>query len=364
MSTDSPAPLTLAEAIAIFVNDLADAPRTQKTYRTGLLALTRFVADQYGGSTEHPNVPAATLSLASLDHDLLHSFYLWMSKRGYGNFTIRTYLAATTALLNYLDAHELLPATFSIEKARRRLRERAKRVIYPRPQVDEELPQIVLYYDKLELPPDDTPSHHRQRLTLLRSRAIVHTLYASAGRISEIASLTRADVAEGRKDEVYLRVTKGDRPRTIFLTAQAQAAIKAYLAARSDDHPGLFISHGRDAGKRLSAVSLWATVKQAARALNMDVTPHQFRHYRATQMLNEGAPLEAIQDILGHADIATTKKVYAGYLKPQLRDIYDTYTRTPDEAMADLAAARGKAGRRRSDRRPQDSIDKPTPARV
>ena len=126
---------------------------------------------------------------------------------------------------------------------------------------------------------------------------------------------------------------KGGKQRFIYLTRLAGKAIRDYVTERQDTHPPLFISHSGSRGRRLSKVSIWQTVKRAASALQMDVSPHDFRHFRARQMLDEGAPLEAIQEILGHSDISTTRKVYAIYSRQSVREIFSRTTLTPEEAL-------------------------------
>jgi len=314
---------TLEEAIENFLRALQTSPHTHKTYSTGLHAFTTFL--------EEKGTPLSSPTL-SLEEEALEEFFLWLNGRDYSRFTVQTYLAAAVAFLRHLFRHHLLSPDFSIERAKEKLRSVTPRGSYPIPRPDPELPSIILYYDNMPLPQGDSRQAHLARLRLLRSRAIVHTLYASAGRIAEVAALNRKDVADGRRREVVV-TGKGQKQRFIYLTPEAQQAISAYVQARQDNYEPLFISHGRDYGHRLSAVSIWATVKRAARALGINVTPHDFRHYRATQMLEEGAPLEAIQDILGHSDISTTRRVYAHYSKPHIREIFDRTTLPPEEAL-------------------------------
>jgi site-specific recombinase XerD len=207
--------------------------------------------------------------------------------------------------------------------------------------VDPELPKIVTYYDELSLPQAGSRQNQLERLKILRARAIVHVLYASGGRVSEVASLTREMVLDGRLDEVHL-TGKGGQPRLILLTPEAMKAIQTYVAERQDDYPGLFISHGRGHGKPLGRGTIWTVVKTAARSLGLhkSTSPHSFRHYRATQLLNEGMPLESVQAYLGHQDISTTRKVYAHTKTAVLRDQLATFGRSPIEAMEDLEAQR------------------------
>jgi len=339
MTEETPSP-TLGAAVTAFLDHLHGSPRTRKTYATGLSAFQLFLSESVGGD-EHPPAP----SLGELGVDVLVHFSHWLEDREYSSFTVRTYLAAVTAFLAYLFTQGLLPDGFSMEKARERLRQVSRPAPYPIPRPDPELPRVIQYYDSLPLPEGDARRDHLARLRLLRSRAIVHTLYASAGRIAEVAALNRKDVADGRRSEAIV-TGKGDRQRFIFLTPEAQRAIAAYVRARQDEYQPLFISHGRDYGTRLSQVSIWATVRRAARALGLEVTPHDFRHFRACQMLEEGAPLEAIQDILGHADISTTRRVYAQYSKPAIRDIFARTTLTPDEALEKLQQRRREEAER------------------
>ena len=290
----------------------AASPRTVETYQQALKRLALCLCEiEYAGL--HESEPPYRVD--QLEDDLLLVFYEWLNQQ-YRPRTVAVYLAAVRRFLVWLDAHDALPPTLSVSRAQNRLKAVQGQVRRPSESahaVDPGLPAIVTYYDNLALPPAK-PSHRVRRLCLLRNRAIVHTLYASAGRVSEIGALTRDQVLDGRLDEVLIR-GKGGKHRVILLTAEAQAAIAAYCAEREDRSPGLFISHGRNKGKPLGRWALWKTVKDASRALGLyrGTSPHDFRHYRARQLLHEGMDLEVLQAYLGHADIATTRRIYAPY---------------------------------------------------
>ncbi|MDY7039655.1 MAG: tyrosine-type recombinase/integrase [Chloroflexota bacterium] len=344
MTDITPPSPPFSKAVSDFLDSLHGSPRTRKTYATGLSAFQLFLAESAPADQD----PPAPLSLELLDNEVLAHFSRWLADREYSRFTVRTYLAAATAFLVYLFSQNCLAEGFSIEKARARLGQASRPMPYPIPRPDPELPRVIQYYDDQPLPDGNTRRAHLAGLRLLRSRAIVHTLYASAGRIAEVASLDRKDVADGRRSEAIV-TGKGDRQRFIFLTPETQRAIAVYVQARQDEYQPLFISHGRDYGTRLSEVSIWATVRRAAKVLGLEVTPHDFRHFRACQMLEEGAPLEAIQDILGHADIGTTRRVYAQYSKPAIREIFARTTLTPDEALDRLQVRRLREAERARD---------------
>jgi integrase/recombinase XerD len=336
---------TLEEAREAFLATIL-TPRTAATYRWALTALERFVTEtEYGGRDAGDNrEDSPPLPVGHLQDDVMEEFYYWLTNRYQSQQTVRTYLSAVRRFLTWLDARELLSGDFQLSKAQSRLKAaqgKRSRPPYKHRRVDPELPKIVTYYDDLSLPQADSRQNQLERLKILRARAIVHVLYASGGRVSEVASLTREMVLDGRVDEVHL-TGKGGQPRVILLTPEAMQAIQAYVAERQDDYPGLFISHGRGRGNLLGRGTIWAVVKTAARALGLhkSTSPHSFRHYRATQLLNEGMPLESVQAYLGHQDISTTRKVYAHTKTAVLRDQLATFGRSPTEAVEDLEAQR------------------------
>jgi site-specific recombinase XerD len=331
---------TLGEATRQFLDGITRSARTQETYALGLKTFQHFLqASDYAGCAGHPPPAPEELSTAAFQNDVLLQFCRWLLAQEYSESTINTYLSAAKRLFRRLYALDQLAQTFNLGKALEKLRD-FTRDIEQRdpdpPNPDQRIPQILLYYGEMALPQGE--KHRLERLRILRARAVVHTIYASAGRVSEVTSLNRADVQDGGVREVMI-TGKRAKKRLIFLTAEAQQAIRAYTHARgSDEHEALFISHGRNYGARLSRQTVWRTVKQAVTALGLykAVSPHDFRHYRATQLLNDGARLEDVQAILGHAHIGTTRSVYARTDRRTLREVYDTFTRSPQEALADL----------------------------
>lgn len=232
--------------------------------------------------------------------------------------TGRTYMAALLSFFGYLVGIDQLPPGLSLEKVRARLKRQRKTALQPSSKVvnldmiRQQIPLIVDYYCALPLPSPGNDPYNR-RLSLLRDRALVATLYSAAIRISEAVALDRKHVADGRAEDVLI-TGKGGRARTIHILEYAREAIRAYLAERTDNNPALFVSHSRRAnGKRLTTRSVQRMVETAVAALNLppSLTPHDFRHYRATELLREGVPVEIVQEYLGHADISTTRAVYA-----------------------------------------------------
>jgi site-specific recombinase XerD len=336
----SPTYPALAYAAEQFVASITRSARTQETYALGLKTFERFLHETgFEGCAGAPPPTPGALSTAAFQDDVLLKFCRWLLTQEYRESTVNTYLSATKRLFRRLYALDQLPPTFNLSRALEKLRDFTRDIEQREPNPpnpDQRIPHILLHYDNMLLPEGD--KQRLKRLRILRARAVVHTIYASAGRVSEVASLTRAQVQDGGVREVMITGKRG-KMRLIFLTIDAQRTIRAYAQARgADGYRPLFISHGRDYGTQLSRQSIWRIVKDAVTTLGLyeGVSPHDFRHYRATQLLNDGARLEDVQAILGHAHIGTTRDVYARTDRRTLREVYDTFTRSPYEAIADF----------------------------
>jgi site-specific recombinase XerD len=254
-------------------------------------------------------------------------------------------MAAVTGYLNFMDGYDRLPDAVQLGKLQRQLarrqieRNQAENVI-DLDQARQDIPKVIAYYDSLPLPPEN--DRYNRRLSLLRDRAVVKTLYSTAARISEVVSLNRSTVGQGRAAYATI-VGKGNKGRTLHIRGYAREAITAYLSERSDTNPALFISHSRNStSARLSATSVHNVVKKAVRALGLfeSLSAHDFRHYRATQLLRAGMPLEVVQEFLGHADVTTTRNIYAPVLGVHVvTEWLDNLDITPLDALHDTDTA-------------------------
>lgn len=156
-----------------------------------------------------------------------------------------------------------------------------------------------------------------------RNRAIMETLYGCGLRVSELTSL---EISRVFLDEQYLIVTgKGNKQRVVPMSPVACSEIEAYMA---DDRPLLDIKPGEEnilflnrRGRRLTRVMIFYIVKKLAEAagIKREISPHTLRHSFATHLLEGGANLRAIQEMLGHESIATTE-IYLHVDRSRLRD--------------------------------------------
>lgn len=165
-----------------------------------------------------------------------------------------------------------------------------------------------------------------EELVPLRDRALLELLYATGARVSEVVQLDVDDLATG--DVVRVR-GKGSKERIVPVGSYARAAIDAYLtrarpelSRRGRATPKLFLGAR---GAPLSRQSAWLVIQHAAERaqLSAHVSPHTLRHSFATHLLQGGADVRVVQELLGHASVATTQ-IYTHVSVDALRDVYAT----------------------------------------
>lgn len=163
-------------------------------------------------------------------------------------------------------------------------------------------------------------------ITGLRNRALLELLYATGARVSEVVNLDVDDLAQG--DFVRVR-GKGSKERIVPVGSYARAALDAYLtrsrpelSRRGTATPRLFLGAR---GAPLSRQSAWLVMQGAAEraGLTSHVSPHTLRHSFATHLLQGGADVRVVQELLGHASVATTQ-IYTHVSVDALRDVYAT----------------------------------------
>jgi len=166
----------------------------------------------------------------------------------------------------------------------------------------------------------------------LRDRAIMELFFSSGMRISELMALD-ADQMSFLDDKSATRtyelsiVGKGGRARTIFISPHAAKWLRAYLIKRRDVCKPLFINHRtRTDNRRLTPRSVQNMISRCARlaGLSKKVTPHTLRHTYATDLLDHGADLRSVQELLGHKNVSTTQ-VYTHVTNKRLRDIHEKF---------------------------------------
>jgi len=297
---------TLQQSVEAFLNMLrverGASTHTLKAYRNDLASFARHL-DTSGSP------PPAVWTRSLFD-----AFVNALRAQGLSDSSIARRLTALRVFLRHLFAEGLIPQDLTrwIEVPRRSRR----------------LPGV-LTPDQVRSLLEPTPANasRGQRRRRVRDDALLELLYATGTRASEATSLKITDVnlAMG-----YLRcVGKGNKERVIPLGRRAAARVKEYLdrvrARRPDSTRSPFLFPGRK-GRAIRRETLWRRLQSRAAATGIGgrVYPHLLRHSFATHLLRNGADLRIVQELLGHASVATTQ-IYTHVDAARLRAIHESF---------------------------------------
>ncbi len=248
--------------------------------------------------------------LAALDRRTLRRYVSFLGERRYARRTIARKASAIRSLLAWAVKRELLDADPSDDLAV--------------PKLDRPLPKVLKasHAGRLcEAPPDDSPAG-------IRDRAVLELLYGSGLRVAEVCGLDlpNLDLRHGR-----LRVTgKGRKERQIPVSDAARRALTSYVAGsrvlfleKHPDGPDRAAVFLNDRGNRLGPRSVRRLMTKYGRAEGLPPTsPHALRHSFATHLLDGGADLRTVQELLGHENLATTQ-IYTHVSTERLRAVYE-----------------------------------------
>jgi len=233
------------------------------------------------------------------------AYLLYLQKKGRATSTISRNLASIRSFYQYISKNKLIDhdPTAELES----------------PKVEKKLPQI-LSPEEVELLLEQPQCVD---LKGYRDKAMLELLYATGIRVSELIQLDLQDV---NIDMAYIRCNKGTRERMIPIGSMAINALKEYLSkarpmlVQNDEEKALFVNIN---GKRLTRQGFWKIIKQYKNKakINKDITPHTLRHSFAAHLLENGADLRSIQEMLGHSDISSTQ-IYAQIAKNRIKEIY------------------------------------------
>jgi len=274
------------------------SPHTVRAYGRDLLQFAAHLEEQMGRPPR----------LGDADVLAIRGFLAFLHEKGCGRATVARKLASLRTFFRYLNREGLLKAN------------PARLLVSPRQQ--RRIPAHISEADAaalLDVPGDGLPA--------LRARAILELLYATGMRCSELVGL---DVSEVDLDARMARVLgKGRKERIVPFGVPARDALVAYLAARhataKDDT--LFISRtGRRLGDRWMRRMVADRVRQVA--LTKKVSPHTLRHAFATHLLERGADLRSIQELLGHSSLSTTQR----YTHVNAKHLLEIYSKTHPRA--------------------------------
>ena len=246
--------------------------------------------------------------LRKVDRKHLRRYVAYLTERSYARRTIARKISAVRSMLRWAVLHDLIPASPAEDLGV--------------PKLDRPLPKGLRAADAarlVDLPPSDDPIG-------LRDRAILELLYGSGLRVAELCALDVDDV--DLRGGAVLVTGKGRKQRRIPIGEPTRAAFDAYLPTRlwflergpGRDQAALFMNRR---GTRLDQRSVRAALTRYATADGLPpISPHGLRHSFATHLLDGGADLRAVQELLGHENLATTE-IYTHVSTERLRTVYE-----------------------------------------
>lgn len=285
------------QALSLFDGHLKAQNRSENT----LIAYNNDITQFIDFTTRELNIEPESLTVEQVDIYIVRSFLGELTDQGMERKSMARKLSALRAFFKFLCREGILQKS------------PVQRIATPK--LGRKLPHFLFLeqVEKLLQTPDCA--------TLLgaRDQMILELLYGSGLRVSELAGLNRLDVdSEGS----LLRVRgKGSKERLVPLTKYAIEAIQAYLQKREDQQVALLLNYQ---GSRLSTRSIRRILEKVAleAGLSQHLHPHMLRHSFATHLLDGGADLRSVQELLGHAKLSSTQ-IYTHLTRERLLEVYE-----------------------------------------
>lgn len=246
-------------------------------------------------------------NLAEVDEHLIILYLMNLKQEGKAVTTVSRHLASIKTFYKFLLGENIVASnpTSNLETPKTGMR-------LPQVMTEDEVERL------LQQPNLNTPMG-------IRDKAMLELLYATGLRVSELVSL---DIDQVNLDVGYLRcMGKGSKERIVPIGSVATEYLKLYLQksrtrlAKRNSLNALFLNH---LGTRLTRQGFWKILKKYVQeaGIKTNVTPHTLRHSFATHLLEHGADLRAVQEMLGHADISTTQ-IYTHVTQTRLKQVYN-----------------------------------------
>ncbi len=264
------------------------SPHTERSYLSDLEQLFDFLGEK---------------NLAAVDHQTLREFIGHLVKLKVKKISIARKLSAVRSFFKYLNRQGIL----TNNPAR----------LIATPRQEKRLPAVLTVDDALRLMEAPGKGDDAE----LRDRAVLETLYSTGIRASELIGMNREDIS---RDDRLIRIRgKGRKERIVPVGNKALDAIDAYLGKRAAGRESVAVFTG-PSGKRLTARTVQRILENYRKKLGLasKASPHTLRHTFATHLLESGADLRSLQELLGHASLSTTQR-YTHLNIDMLMETYD-----------------------------------------
>ena len=244
-------------------------------------------------------------SVADASPVALADYVTYLNENGFAAATVSRSVASIKAFFHYMLNEGIIDTDPSTSlKA---------------PKIEKKLPEVLTTEEVIRLldqPKGDSPKE-------IRDKAMLELLYATGIRVTELMNLKISDV---NMQLSYISCSDGNRSRVVPFGKAAKVALQKYLdgareALVEDQTSNVLFANC--SGQQMSRQGFWKLIKYYAKkaGINSDITPHTLRHSFAAHLVENGADLHAVQEMLGHSDISTTQ-IYAALNHNKIREVY------------------------------------------
>ncbi len=236
----------------------------------------------------------------------LNSYILTLEKEGCASSTVSRNVSTIKSFFTYLFRMKII--------------ENDPAINLKAPKIIKKVPEVLTVeeMDRLLSLPDDSVKG-------IRDRAMLELLYATGLKVSEMISVKLSDINTSMR---YIRLVDGDKERIVPFNISAKSAVEEYinssrgkLVSDRDSQEILFLNY---TGEPMSRQGFWKIIKQYGEmaGLGEKLTPHVFRHSFAAHMVENGADLKSLQEMLGHSDISSTQ-IYSSFSHSGISAVYE-----------------------------------------
>lgn len=240
------------------------------------------------------------ISYNNLTKDDIIDYLKYLDSQKYANRTISIILSSLRSFYDFLMESKVIETNIFN--------------LVSNPKLEKKLPNF-LSYEQIRAILDSIPNDD---ILNIRNKLIIELLYATGIRVSELVNLKVSDIIfSERKIRIF---GKGKKERIVYYGDYASIAIDNYLNTRNSNNEYLILNKD---GNKISVRGIEKIIDKMAIAasVNCNVTPHTFRHTFATHLLNEGADIKSVQELLGHSSLNTTE-VYTHITSDYLKEVY------------------------------------------
>lgn len=282
------------EEFVLYLHDVKKTSRnTEMSYRRDLNKMCSFLEER--GIRE----------VSQLEKNTFHTYVLFLEKNNFANATISRHVAAIKSWSFFMQQEGTVKEDLAQNLKAPKIEKKSPEIL----QMDEVI-------RLLEAPKGNNPKE-------IRDKAMLELLYATGIRVTELITLTTSQL---NMQMNYVVCNDGQKDRIIPFGIKAREALLNYLEySRSMmlNDPKSDLLFVNCSGESMSRQGFWKLIKKYAEkaGITADITPHTLRHSFAAHLVENGADLKSVQEMLGHSDISTTQ-IYANLSRNRLRDVY------------------------------------------